>query len=127
VSTDWWSRKLGTAPSAPAPVQRVQPQPVRPFLQHPNRTPLQQHEEDEGRRVIHNSEDQEEAFKWGKRNWRGGQAVKIDGFAACPECGSYEYFSRRNASVGGMAPAPHCYSCGYNGRYEQAQQPAGPR
>ncbi len=48
----------------------------------------------------------------------GGKGSKVER-DLCPECGSNHYFQRKGASKMGMAPAPYCHSCGYNGLYEQ--------
>lgn len=47
---------------------------------------------------------------------------------SCPECGSPNFFSRRNVMLRGPAPAPHCSDCGYKGdaMYYQEAGPAQP-
>lgn len=37
----------------------------------------------------------------------------------CPSCGSDHYFARRAQSSLSGAPAPRCFSCGFNGMYQQ--------
>lgn len=57
---------------------------------------------------------------WGQMlGWQGGKAHKIDP-DPCPQCGSNQYFSRTGAEVRrGPPPAPHCFSCGFNGMFDQ--------
>jgi predicted RNA-binding Zn-ribbon protein involved in translation (DUF1610 family) len=46
--------------------------------------------------------------------WKGGQAHRID-TQPCPQCGSGQFYSRRQQHSRLPPPAPHCYNCGYNG------------
>lgn len=52
------------------------------------------------------------------QNWKGGKAHKLDS-EPCPECGSSNYYSRSDGARRGPPPAPHCFSCGFNGLFEQ--------
>jgi hypothetical protein len=64
----------------------------------------------------------------GKRlNWQSAgflQASKAakEETATCPNCGSTNFFSRRQNSMvtqAGMAtPMPQCFECSYNGRFQ---------
>jgi hypothetical protein len=53
--------------------------------------------------------------------WTGGEGTKTE-TTRCPACGGDHYFSRASGTMRGPAPAPMCYSCGYNGMFEQADQ-----
>jgi hypothetical protein len=58
-------------------------------------------------------------FNW--RGWQGGQGNREE-TGRCPNCGGTNYFSRRQNAVvtaNGMAsPAPQCFDCSYNGRFQ---------
>lgn len=49
---------------------------------------------------------------------KGGKGTRVE-TELCPECGSNHFFQRKGSGKMGMAPAPYCHSCGYNGIYEQ--------
>lgn len=49
---------------------------------------------------------------------KGGKGTRTE-TKTCPECGGNQYFERKAAGKMGMAPAPYCHSCGYNGMFEQ--------
>jgi hypothetical protein len=63
--------------------------------------------------------------------WKGGEATRSEGSLTCPKCGDPRVFTRSNGGTslinsnsGQRAnPAPRCFSCGWNGMYEQAQGP----
>jgi len=48
--------------------------------------------------------------------WRGGEGQRNS--TVCPHCGSDKLYRRK---VGQMEAAPLCYSCGFNGLWDQAQ------
>jgi hypothetical protein len=54
-------------------------------------------------------------------HWTGGEGTKTE-TNKCPSCGGNHYFSRSQGTMRGPAPAPMCYTCGYNGMFEQADQ-----
>lgn len=54
------------------------------------------------------------------RLWKGSRAVQRETMT-CPDCGSDHVFSRSNSGTS-VPPAPHCYTCGWNGRFSQADQ-----
>jgi hypothetical protein len=116
---DWWSKKLaGEKPTAPRqqfthPVTQV---PVQPTTQAPvTQTPQQQ--------PAAQPESFSEALRMGVTN--GGEAARRDTMT-CPACGGGYVFSRTKATggttVGGNAPAPRCYTCGWNGIYHQGDE-----
>lgn len=116
--SDWWSKKLsGEKPTAPRPTftQPVNPLPthVAPSTQQPvTQTPVQAQ-----------PESFSDALRMGITN--GGEAARRDTMS-CPACGGNYVFSRTNASGGtninGSAPAPRCYTCGWNGKFQQGEQ-----
>lgn len=38
---------------------------------------------------------------------------------ACPQCGNSLFYERLTRARRGPEPAPHCFTCGYNGLFEQ--------
>lgn len=116
MSTDdgWWARRLGNPPQqqqqyAPAIYQQPQApaqyqQPVHP--QAPNAMPQQQ--------IRVTPENLYEAAMM----WQGGEATRTETHL-CPKCGSGHYFSRSQGIARGPAPAPVCYTCGFNGMFTQ--------
>lgn len=116
--SDWWSKKLaGEKPTAPRPTYT---QPVNPIPTHiaaSTQQPVTQTS------VQAQPESFSEALKMGLTN--GGEAARRDTMS-CPACGGNYVFSRTNASggtnVNGSAPAPRCYTCGWNGKYQQGDQ-----
>lgn len=54
------------------------------------------------------------------RAWTGGKANREE-TGTCPNCGSTQFFSRRQNSMvtrnGMAAPAPQCFNCSYNGMF----------
>jgi hypothetical protein len=116
--SDWWSKKLaGEKPTPPrqnfthpvtSPPVHVAPQTQQPVTQNqPTAQP----------------ESFSEALRMGVTN--GGEATRRDTMT-CPACGGNYVFSRTKASggttVGGNAPAPRCYTCGWNGLYHQGDE-----
>jgi hypothetical protein len=115
MSTDdgWWARKLGNpaAPAqrqqAPAVYQQQQVQYQQPMHpQAPTAMPQQQ--------IRVTPENLYEAAMM----WQGGEAVRTE-TNLCPKCGSGHYFSRSQGIARGPAPAPVCYTCGFNGMFTQ--------
>ena len=116
-SADWYARKLGRAPTAPAaptsypataaPLQAVPQQYVTPGSTPPV-APV----------PVDGQSNMGEAIT----RWQGGEGTKTE-VDRCPRCDSPNYFSRRSGALttpnGRMTPAPHCYDCGHNGLWEQ--------
>lgn len=118
--SEWWSRKLSNQPVPPPrtppatpptgirfPQSQTapQPQPQQQAQPHPSNDPNGQMTAAEAIRV-----------------WKGGEAHRTD-TQPCPECGSHLVFSRaKGGTVNGYPPAPRCYTCGWNGKYSQADQ-----
>ena len=118
--SELWSKKLaGVKPTDQRqifthPVTQV---PVQPTTQAPvTQTPQQQ-------QPVAQPESFSEALKMGVTN--GGEAARRDTMT-CPACGGGYVFSRTKATggttVGGNAPAPRCYTCGWNGIYHQGDE-----
>jgi hypothetical protein len=117
--SDWWARKLGTAPPANRPsstpdvwAQQRHAQPT-PAYAAPPQSPVPPY-------------DAPEAAPDGKMHvgdaivrWRGGEATRTE-TESCPQCQSHNFFSRRGAGGvttqnGRVPPSPICHDCGYNG------------
>lgn len=132
MSNDWYARKLsqvreqqGYAPAPPPTAHRGYPEPrvlqpaPQPAYQAPQPTYQQpQYQQQPGVVVeeplnLHNFVEQ-------MGRWRGGAAHRTDQHP-CPECGSNLFFSRTNGGSRMAPPAPHCFSCGYNGQFTQGE------
>lgn len=120
--SDWWSKKLaGEKPTVSKqqfthPVTHV-PAPV----QQPTQAPVTQ--TPQPNQSVQQPESFSEALRMGITN--GGEATRRDTMT-CPACGGNYIFSRTNASGGtninGSAPAPRCYTCGWNGKFQQGDE-----
>lgn len=105
MSSDWWAARLS---GQPAP--RTQPQ----AYQQPNQPqqqwqPQAQQSQPQARVTMHNLLES-------VASWRGGEGARNS--ARCPGCGGDSLFRRK---TGATEAAPLCYSCGYNGIFEQVQ------
>jgi hypothetical protein len=139
-NADWYARRLGgQAPAAPrqnyvppqAP-QQAQPQ-HRPMSVSPTQTTYQQVQQDLSGIPLNEGERQsllnpdlpptaEIGFGEALRRWRGGIAHRTEGNQFCPACGSSHVSHRAAGSIGGNTPAPHCFGCGWNGKFQQGDQ-----
>ena len=55
--------------------------------------------------------------------WQGGEAHRLEGALSCPQCGSpTSYTNYSSTMMHGTRPRPHCFECGYNGLFQQADQ-----
>ena len=132
MSIDWWARKL--SPQQPQQQRGVVLPPAMPQPQYvPQQTPHhgapgtyqqpqqapQQPAEDPNRRLT---------LREAVVRFSGGESARVEGHLACPACGSrtgYTAFSGMGgmaAGVMGNRPAPHCFECGYNGKFMQGDQ-----
>lgn len=131
MSNDWWAKKLGTTQQAqpagipltprPQPVYHQQPQ---QYVQQQQPTYQQQQEaqqaaEDPNRKV---------SLREAVSRFKGGEGMRTEGHMNCPSCGSKSGFTAFSG-MGGMAagvmgnrPAPHCFECGYNGKFAQGME-----
>jgi hypothetical protein len=127
--SDWWSKKI--AGDKPTPTRTTTTPPTTPPLRFP--APQQQraphvHQTAHNQNVLDPNRAPTEQISMGEalRLWKGGEAARKEGDSTCPECGSIYVFSRvgrgSNSMINGAQPAPRCYSCGWNGRYSQADQ-----
>jgi hypothetical protein len=112
----WWARRLGNPP-APQQQSSYPPTQYQPMAA-PTYAPQQPQYAPQG-------QPQQQPVPPGQMNvmdaiqrWQGGPAHRTDPYP-CPACGSMHYFSRVNGPSRGPAPAPICYSCGYNGLFSQ--------
>jgi DNA-directed RNA polymerase subunit RPC12/RpoP len=122
--SDWWSKKL----SNPNPSQRSSTAPYPSNLPTSVRLrfPETQQQPVSPERITHETLSPNTEIKMGDaiRMFKGGEAMKKEGDARCPDCGSQHVFSRvsrnANTTIQGKAPAPRCFECGWTGMYTQA-------
>jgi hypothetical protein len=124
-NADWYSRRLQS--QTPPTPQRSATPPVSPPVRFPVQVPVQQQAVQpapananllDPRRAPSDQIPMGEAL----RLWQGGEATRREGNLSCPSCGSHLVFSRSKGGISGHAPAPRCFSCGYNGLYDQGDQ-----
>jgi len=138
-NASWWANKLNTQQPPrygiqipPAQPQQVQPQPVQQqqvqqVQPDMSGIPLNQGERQQ---ILDPNRDPNAEVSMGEamRLWRGGEAHRMEGNMACPDCGSttgYTAYSGRSAGaarVNGQQPRPHCFECGYNGSFSQGME-----
>lgn len=121
MADNWWARKLAQT-QGPQPLQ----QPPTMFARGPApyQHPQQQQYVQAPPVAPQNFADAIAAVQRGILPTNGDVATRTE-TQPCPACGSTHFFSRRNGGAvttqRGMAtPAPQCYTCGYNGKFEQA-------
>lgn len=120
----WWSRNLGGQQSAPqrpvGPPQQYQPPMHQVPPQYPQGAPQQPQYPQQPQQQFNPSQikvtgqNLYEAAQY----WQGGEATRTE-TNPCPRCGSPHFFSRAKNVSRGPAPAPTCYTCGFNGMFEQ--------
>ena len=129
----WWARRLGHQQpppqqqpnyNVPGTHRQQQPQqyPVQPqqFQPQPQPYPQQQQQPSIEEQLQH-VQVTPENFKELSKHWKGGKGMQEENHP-CPECGGGHYYSRSQGARRGPTPAPHCFDCGYNGLFEQADQ-----
>lgn len=105
--SDWWSNKMGGgAPPQQAP-QAYQQAPQQYEYRPPTSPQAPPPQPGPGAVTMEN-------FGEMMAMWRGGPGARNT--AHCPACGADTLFRRR---VGQQEAAPLCYSCGFNGMYQQ--------
>lgn len=122
--SNWWANKLGTPPPPGVPVAPMyqQPQPVQQTRYQGGMTAQEI--------AVHQRQEQEDpnrklSLREAVSRFKGGEGARTEGDIACPACGDYEGYTQFSgmagaaAGVNGMRPAPHCYKCGYNGKFQQ--------
>lgn len=116
--SDWWARKLAPAVPPKYGLTVPQPQPVY-YPQQQTSAPVQAPPPSSVQAVVPAPTDEMTAGE-AVRRWQGGEANRIGG--ACPGCGSKSGYTPgyKQGRVSGHSPRPHCFECGYNGEYEQA-------
>lgn len=117
MSNDWWSRQIS---GNPAPSRVASTPPVTPPMRTAIRIPQQVQAVAQPTFQLE-QQTVTETVGEAIRVWKGGEAHRKS-IGACPECGSDHFFSFAKAGVNGVAPAPQCYGCGYNGKFSQAEQ-----
>lgn len=121
--SNWFTGKVGTQPQPlaggvvlrPVPQQQQQA-PV--YYQQPQQAPQQQPQGAE-HSTKQGKVDVEELFR---RTDVQGPAARLEGGLRCPSCGSATSYTEYSQMMGQMRPAPHCYECGYNGKFQQGEQ-----
>lgn len=120
MSTDWWSRRLTSNSPAPQTTRTSVP-PTTPAIRFPVQAPSQS-----PMPMGQPTQQSETPATMGEaiRVWRGGEAMRKEGHMRCPECGSQHVFTRvgSGTTVNGSQPAPRCFECGWNGKYNQGEQ-----
>lgn len=120
--SDWWSKKLAGEKPTPERQRFTHPVTSVPINTIPTQqaAPIQQG-------VMPQQEEAPESFSEALRRGvtKGGEATRRE-VSTCPACGGSYVFSRTKSGggtlVGGAAPAPRCYTCGWNGLYEQGDE-----
>lgn len=124
MSANWWANKLGTQ----QPQQQrggivlapQQPQPVY----HQQQAPAPQHQQ----QPVDDDPNRKLGIREAISRFSGGESARVEGGLSCPACGSKtgytEFRGMAGAAAGvmGARPAPHCYECGYNGKFMQGDQ-----
>ena len=119
---NWFQKRLQEEQGGPLPA----PQPVvhsypQAYQQGNGPVPSQQQAPQQQTSDVDQLEHTPENIKMLMNYWTGGEGTKTE-TNRCPACGGNHYFSRSQGTMRGPAPAPMCYSCGYNGMFEQADQ-----
>lgn len=134
MSSNWWTNKLNT-PSQPGglvlpPVQHTPQQQPVPYYGSPAQMPPQQQPVYQRGPQPHDDPNRKLSLREAVSRFSGGEGVRTEGNMACPSCGSFSGFTAfsgmagAGAGVMGNRPAPHCFECGYNGKFIQGQPPA---
>lgn len=118
--SSWWDKALSGAPTEERRSVPYTPNHVIPALQQQARTLAEQRMP--ANTTVRDNSTGETTMGTAIRSWSGGEGHRLDGGLTCPRCGSKNIFSRANASMSGISPAPRCFECGWNGKYEQADQ-----
>lgn len=117
--SDWWSKKLSG--EKPTPERRTTTPPVNIPI---NPAVIPQATAPVARQV---DDIPPESLSEGLRrgNTKGGEATRRE-TSECPACGGPYLFTRVKSGGGtlinGKQPAPRCYTCGWNGMYEQGDE-----
>lgn len=116
--SDWWSKKLQT----PARTPQYSTPPVTPPAKVGIRIPQEYQQQPQTPPSQQITQDPRAEIRMGDAilMWKGGEGTRDA--SNCPSCGSHLYFSRTKSSVNGAHPAPHCYSCGFNAKFDQGDQ-----
>lgn len=131
MSTDWWAKKLQTQQPVAGirlpPQQQYlpqQPQYVQQAPQYVQQAPQQVQQHD----PVQDDPNRKLSLREAVSRFSGGESARVEGHLSCPQCGSrtgyteYRGMGGLSAGVMGNRPAPHCYECGYNGRFAQGEQ-----
>lgn len=111
MSSDWYARRFGgNSRTAPPP-------PQRPVYHQGQQAPVDYHQPQYQEPDTSQIRVTPENFLSAASMWKGGPGAKADRHP-CPNCGSNLYYSRAGKSRM-PAPAPHCFSCGFNGLFDQ--------
>jgi hypothetical protein len=127
-TSDWYARRLATAqghaapPQAPPQYPQHPQQPQYPQQQQPQYPQQQQPQPINEQDFIKAGATRKEGITpmdvLERAGAKGGKGTRTE-TKLCPDCGGNQYFERKAAGKMGMAPAPYCHTCGYNGVFEQ--------
>lgn len=119
--SNWFNGKIGTQQQQGGVVLRPAPvyQPQAPTYYPQQQQPVQQQPQASDSSVKQGKVDTEELFR---RTDIKGPAAKLEGGLSCPSCGSRTAYTEFSQMMGQMKPAPHCYECGFNGKFAQGEQ-----
>jgi predicted RNA-binding Zn-ribbon protein involved in translation (DUF1610 family) len=110
---DWYAKRVQQPQQQPPPQQYAQPQQPQYAPQPQQQQQYVQPQQQQAPQQVTVQNLYEAAA-----HWRGGAATRTEQ-QLCPECGSGQFFSRAGKSRM-PPPAPHCYNCGFNGLFDQA-------
>lgn len=117
--SDWWSKKLSGQKPTPEKPRFSVPASI-PTHVVPTQSPVHTNP-NPGTEAP--AESLSEALRRGVT--KGGEATRRE-VSNCPACGGPYVFSRVKSGggtlVNGSQPAPRCYTCGWNGLYDQGDE-----
>jgi hypothetical protein len=127
--SNWWANKL--APQAPAPQRGgvvLPPAMPRTVQQPPHHQPPGGYQQPPQQDPALDNPNRELSMREAISRFSGGESARVEGGLSCPSCGSktgyteYRGMGGMSAGVMGNRPAPHCYECGFNGKFMQGDQ-----
>lgn len=125
MSDSWWAKKLGQQGPAGirvAPPEPVHQQPQQQQVVHQQQQAVTPQPQNIGQMKYTQVAQEHEGEKISKY-WQGGEGMKKEGHLSCPGCGSTTGYTEYSNTHGiGGRPGPHCFECGYNGRFVQGLQ-----
>lgn len=122
----WYARRWAQMKQAapPAPFGRPQPQQYQQPQQYPQQVMPGQHVQQgqPNTQVLFQKQPQasmSQTFEMQKQGFLApGQGGRLNP-DPCPNCGGMLFIEDTGKRRRGPPPAPHCFTCGYNGLFEQ--------